>query len=72
MVTLSMMIMNLFVAVVIEGFSSSSNDNSGDVTSEDYTILIEKWAEYDKDASGWIDPKDLAFLIFELPAPLGK
>ena len=31
-----MMVMNLFVAVVIEGFSTSTAENSGVVTSRDY------------------------------------
>jgi len=71
MITISMLIMNLFIAVVIEGFSSSSKENSGVVTSEHYSQLIEKWADYDKDATGWITPKDLAFMIYELDPPLG-
>ncbi len=37
MITTSMIIMNLFVAVVIEGFSSSTKENSGVVTSEDFS-----------------------------------
>jgi hypothetical protein len=34
--------------------------------------LIDKWSDYDKDATGWISLKNLAFLIFELPTPLGR
>ena len=67
-----MMIMNLFVAVVIEGFSASTQENSGIVTSQDYLNLIEKWSVYDPNATGFITPKDLAFLIYELEPPLGK
>ena len=67
-----MMIMNLFVAVVIEGFSTSTKENTGVVTSQDYTLLIERWKRYDPSACGFIYPVDLAFLIYELPRPLGK
>jgi hypothetical protein len=42
------------------------------VSSEDYEELIELWSHYDPTATGWIKPKYLAFLIYELPAPLGK
>lgn len=42
------------------------------VTSKDFQKLIEKWADYDKDATGWITPENLAFLMYELPPPLGR
>lgn len=34
--------------------------------------MIDLWSDYDHTATGWIKPKHLAFLIYELPAPLGK
>lgn len=34
--------------------------------------MVEKWADYDKNATGWITPEDLAFLMYELPPPLGR
>lgn len=34
--------------------------------------MIEKWSDYDKNATGFISPEDLAFLLYELPAPLGR
>lgn len=72
MIAISMMIMNLFVAVVIEGFSASTQENSGVVTSVHFADLIEKWAVYDPNATGFITPKDLAFLVHEIYPPLGK
>jgi hypothetical protein len=30
------------------------------------------WSHYDPLATGWIKPKHLAFLMYELAAPLGK
>ena len=42
------------------------------VSSQDYEQLIELWSHYDPTATGWIKPKHLAFLMYELPAPLGK
>ena len=42
------------------------------MSTQDYDMLIELWSHYDPTATGWIKPKHLAFLMFELPAPLGK
>lgn len=61
------MTMNLFTAVVLEGFSSFTIENGSLVTSQDYETLIEKWSYYDPEATGWIKPKHLAYLIYELP-----
>ena len=72
MITISMMIMNLFVAVVLEGFSSSSKENLGVVTSDHYTKLTQTWSEFDPKATGFITAKKLVFLIYSLPKPLGK
>ena len=64
MLLISMMMMNLFVAVVIEGYAESvgcllsptqTKENSGPVTSEDYDELLKLWAEYDPKATGWTD-----------------
>ena len=67
-----MMILNLFVAVVIEGFSASTRENSGIVTSQDFQFFIQKWSVYDPNATGFITPVDLAFLVFEVEPPLGR
>ena len=66
------MMLNLFVAVVIEGFSSTNKEHTGVVTSEHYNELITKWVDYDTAASGWIDVRNLIFLIYELNEPLGR
>lgn len=41
------------------------------MTSEDYDQLIKLWSEYDPQASGWIEPNDLVYLLHELDPPLG-
>jgi hypothetical protein len=33
---------------------------------------VSAWADYDKNATGWISLQDLAFLIFSLDYPLGR
>lgn len=42
-IVIRMMMLNLFIAVVLEGFSSTHKEHTGTVTSEDYAKLIELW-----------------------------
>ena len=65
-----MMMLNLFIAVVIEGFSSTNKEHTGVVTQKDYQDFIDKWLEFDREASGWIRLEDLIFLMHKINAPL--
>lgn len=71
-VIMQLMVVNLFIAIVLEGFAQFSIQNNSIVGSHDYEKLIDIWSFYDPTATGWIKPKHLAFLMYELPAPLGK
>lgn len=71
-VLMQMMVVNLFTAIVLEGFAQFSIQNNSVVSSQDYDALIELWSHYDPTATGFIKPKHLAFLMYELPSPLGK
>ena len=46
-VVIQMMMLNLFIAVVLEGFSSTNKEHTGSVTSEHFNDLIDKWIHYD-------------------------
>eukprot|EP00357_Protocruzia_adherens_P002279 CAMPEP_0115018076 /NCGR_PEP_ID=MMETSP0216-20121206/28549_1 /TAXON_ID=223996 /ORGANISM="Protocruzia adherens, Strain Boccale" /LENGTH=525 /DNA_ID=CAMNT_0002389119 /DNA_START=329 /DNA_END=1906 /DNA_ORIENTATION=- len=72
MIILSMMIMNLFVAVVLEGFSESTKENEASITPQQYEEFVEMWSLYDEEGTGWISVEDLAFLLHELDPPLGR
>jgi voltage-dependent calcium channel L type alpha-1D len=67
-----MILLNLFAAFVLDGFSVSTIERMSPIRSEHFESLVDKWSEYDPKASGWIDPQDIAFLVYELKAPLGK
>lgn len=54
MIVISMLIMNLSVATVIEGLNSATNQNSGLVTKEDTEAFLNLWMEYDQTAQGFI------------------
>ena len=60
-----MMMLNLFIAVVLEGFSSANKDFTSAVTNEDYKNFLDTWLEYDPDATGWLTLNDLVFFLNE-------
>lgn len=66
-----MIIMNLSVAAVIEGLAEASRENMGIVSGDQIEFLIEKWKDYDTNASGLISYQDFLFLLYEVPPPLG-
>jgi hypothetical protein len=71
MVLLSMIIMNLSVAAVIEGLDEARKENCGIVSGDQIDYLIEKWKDYDPNATGLISYQDFLFLLYEVPPPLG-
>lgn len=66
-----MMMLNLFIAVVLEGFTSTNKELTGEVNSEDFAKLIDLWSVFDNKATGWIGINELCFLVFMLDGPLG-
>lgn len=71
-VLVSMLIMNLSVAAVIEGLDTARKENMGIVAGDEIDDLIDLWQQYDEKATGWISKENLIFLLYELPPPLGK
>lgn len=71
MILLSMVIMNLSVAAVIEGLAEASKENTGVVSGDQIDTLIEVWKDYDTNATGLISYRDFLFLLYEVPPPLG-
>lgn len=71
-VVVTMLVMNLSVAAVIEGLDTAKKENMGIVEGDEITLLTLLWSDYDPYATGWITMKDLIFLLYELPPPLGR
>ena len=71
-ILVSMLIMNLSVAAVIEGLDTAKRENMGLIRGENIELLIDLWMEYDHEATGWITMTDLVFLLYQLPPPLGS
>ena len=64
--------LNLFIAVVLEGFSSTNKEHTGVVTSEHFNELLDAWMFFDNSGDGWICVTDVVFLVYELNDPLGR
>jgi hypothetical protein len=63
--------MKLFVAVVIEGFSESMKEEERCVNIANSSEFQQKWAELDPQATGWLDRKQAAQIIYEISPPFG-
>lgn len=51
-----MVLINLFIAFVLQAYLTSYHENHSLVTLQDYSKLIKLWADYDPKARGLIDP----------------
>ena len=66
-----MTMMNLFITVVVEGYSDSVKENEAIITPTQIDEFLMKWSDYDPHGTGFISFEQFAFLIFDLPPPLG-
>lgn len=64
-------IMNLSIAAIIDGLRAAKKDEEFIITGSQVDELVFRWSEYDPKATGWISVESLAFLIYELPPPIG-
>lgn len=62
---------NLFLALVIEGYLETLRENETIISPSMFETLLDKWSEYDPEGTGFLTSEDLAFLLYELPPPLG-
>ena len=53
------------------GYTELREENDAIITPELMDELLDKWAEYDPNATGFITPDEYLFLINEFPYPLG-
>ena len=66
----SMIVTNLFIAVVVESFINNIQ-KSDSVKEEDMKSFFNIWGKYDKGINYYIEAHDFVLLMVELPAPLG-
>ncbi|XRB04885.1 voltage-dependent calcium channel L type [Pycnococcus provasolii] len=67
----SFLTLNLLIAVVLENFSATKDDEELQVTDEDLTSFKMSWLQLDPDGSGFVQLTDMPKLIKKVPPPLG-
>merc|ERR1711871_617035 len=66
----SMVLFNLFVGVIIEGFQAA-NDSTKSLKNEDYVKFCEHWAKFDPEATCFLSVENFEEFVATLTAPLG-
>ncbi len=62
---------NLFMAIVIEGYLISENEHESIINQKHIEELLLKWSEYDPNGTGFINYENMAFLLHDLYPPIG-
>jgi hypothetical protein len=63
--------LDIFVAIIIEGFEQSSNKANNLIQEEDYEKFRDSWVKFDPDGTGFISIPDFFQLMFLMGEPLG-
>lgn len=66
-----LVIVNMYIAIILENFSQATEDEQQGLTQDDYVIFYEKWENYDLKAKGFIKLEDCYEFLNELEPPLG-
>lgn len=66
-----MMIINLFMAIVIEGYFISESEHESIINQKHIEELINKWSEYDPKGTGFISYENMTLLLHDLYPPIG-
>ncbi len=70
-IVVSMILMNLSIAAVINALTEASNSENKNIKEEYIDGLIQVWAQYDPKATGFVTTDDLVCILSELPPPMG-
>lgn len=68
---IGMIMLNLFVAVVLQGFDNLTKHENSPVKPFDMEKFTEVWQNYDPKATKFIKARKLPFFLLTLPKPLG-
>ncbi|GLE00148.1 hypothetical protein PINS_up008875 [Pythium insidiosum] len=64
-------LLNLFVAVILEGFEETTEKNQSAVTKDDLAHICFLWERYDPSARGSISDHEFLKFLRDVPPPLG-
>ena len=65
-----LIIVNMYIAVILENYSQATEDVQEGITDEDYDLFYEIWQEFDPDGTQYMSYKNLAEFLDVLEAPL--
>ena len=65
-----MIIVNMFIAVILENYSAANDDVDNGITDEDYDMFYEVWVEFDPESTMYIPYENVSELIDILEPPL--
>ena len=63
--------MNLFVAVVLQGFDNLTKNEDYSIKPEHLEHVLTLWQDFDRKATGFIGAKQFSHFMTLLPPPLG-
>lgn len=68
---MSMLMLNLAIAAVIDGFAVAQADEDNLFKEDDNERLLDTWAKYDPEGTGLISLNNLRFFLCDLSEPFG-
>ena len=70
LVLASIIIVNMFIAVILENYTQATEDVQEGITDEDYDLFYEIWQEFDPDGTQYMAYKSLTEFLDVLEPPL--
>ncbi|QQP35113.1 Sodium channel protein, partial [Caligus rogercresseyi] len=65
-----LIIVNMYIAVILENYSQATEDVQEGITDEDYDLFYEIWQEFDPDGTQYMPYKSLSEFLDVLESPL--
>lgn len=65
-----LIIVNMYIAVILENYSQATEDVQEGITDEDYDLFYEIWQEFDPDGTQYMPFKNLSEFLDVLESPL--
>jgi hypothetical protein len=71
LIMITLVFLNLFIAIILNGYFETRDQEGQALSSDLMTSFKDGWAKFDQDATGIIEAKYFARLLFEIGEPLG-
>ena len=65
-----LIIVNMYIAVILENYNQASEDMVDGITDEDYDLFYEVWQEFDPHGTQYMDYQNLSEFLDILDPPL--